>query len=103
MLVIRDLISLLKKPDQRSASLTKFKYKLSFIFILLGIKIIIALIYLLIRWVLIPIIFGQPEDNQLIDLPLVMPFFESCIIAPILEEFIFRYPLIYKRNYLFLA
>ena len=32
-----------------------------------------------------------------------MPFFESCIIAPIFEELIFRYPLIYKRNYLYLA
>ena len=101
MLVFYDLISFLKKPNQRSSSLIGFKDKLIFTFKLLGLCIILNLIYLLVF--IIFNLLGQSEDSQINNESMVMLFFGACIMAPIFEEFLFRYPLIYKRNYLFLA
>lgn len=96
-----DFFHYLRKPEDailKDASTSK-KWKLWFTCFLLDIvfaNIIAGLFYLLDRFVI-----QLKHSDMMLEDHIIVILLAACIIAPLLEEFIFRLPLRYRNNFIF--
>lgn len=96
--VLKDFLDFLKKPKEIN-SVKKIKGESSKIFtILFFFQIVWLFIFVFPISGLLDAFYPIPE-SKLLDLSIYQMLLFGCIVAPLLEETIFRLPLRFKRNY----
>lgn len=97
--IILDIIKWLRKPDEKELDIS-FKQKINvfkFIFLLDVIIIFLAAaIRAFLKDNIIDLNYSSPSDPN----AFITGLIGIVIIIPIIEELVFRFPLVYKRNYL---
>ncbi len=100
MEILKDFISFVKKPTEFFSDKLSFKEKLKMLFILLLGQLVFVLC------IIYPALFlvdgyVMPLKTKSFDLGIFELLLLGILVAPFIEEIVFRLPLRYKRNYIF--
>lgn len=92
-------LSFLKKPDDRSFSRVNLSFKLKTLLSLLLLNVALSFVWILVMNVL-DIDGLENMNSELMKLPYGTLILLGVVVAPFIEEIIFRLPMKYSRNYL---
>lgn len=100
--VIADINKFIYFPDDVQLNIS-FSRKISIFFSTFLYNIIVSLFFILLIFILDKYIFPITSSHKITGLTLTKAILWGGILVPIIEEFLFRFPLKYKRNYIFIA
>lgn len=92
-------LNFLKKPDDRSFSRVNLSFKLKTLLSLLLLNVALSFVWILVMNVL-DIQGLENMNSRLLNLPYWSLILVGVVVAPFIEELIFRFPMKYSRNYL---
>ncbi len=92
-------LNFLKRPDDRNVSRVGLSFKLSTFFSLLLLNVVFSCLWIL-GFRLVGVEGLENLNSGLMNLPFGTLILIGVVLAPFLEELVFRFPMKYSRNYL---